>query len=77
MSLVIINEKVFFERDEFASCQEERTERWEGTMSDGCMRPDFVGVVITLKNGRKIYVNGIKPSFVLEKLNPSTNGAMV
>ncbi len=71
MSIVQITDKIFFERSEFASCQEEIVRRdMSRSISDENIQTVFEGSVITLKNGRKIYVEGMTPAQILEKVSP-------
>jgi len=66
MKIVKINEKIFFNVEDFTSCEYENSSY--DTPSGGYVSSNFSGSVITLKNGRKIYVNKIHPDDVLKKV---------
>lgn len=56
IKIIEITPDIFFELNEFVSCQEEIVNKWQSTSpSDGYYTETFNGCVITLKNGRKMY----------------------
>lgn len=70
---VEINSKVIVDPDEVCSIQEEITSQdMSSGPSGSCMRETFRGSVMTLKNGRKIYVETLTPREINAKLkNPN------
>jgi hypothetical protein len=67
--MVEITEGIFVNKDEVCSIQEEKTVSWHGSPSDSFPVDSFVGSVITMKNGRKIYVKNLSPKEIMVKLN--------
>lgn len=78
MSLIKITDDVLIAREDVSSIQRETTYKYDGgSPSDTCMYADFIGSVITLKNGRKIYVRGLSPADInniIEKAREATYG---
>lgn len=67
--IVKINDDVFIDRDEFASVQKEVVINYCGTsISDNSSYKSFNGVIITLKNGRKVAINDMEPKQIYELL---------
>jgi len=59
----------FVDPNEVVSIEHDETYRYEGlSPSDSCMIKDFDGTKLTLKNGRKVFINNMMPSEVLELL---------
>lgn len=62
LKLIAVTSEVYLMREEIASMEYEEVDApYWGTSRRG--------TVITLKNGRKIYISGMTPKDVLEKLN--------
>jgi hypothetical protein len=61
LKLIAVTDEVYLMREEIASMEYEVMDSgyWSSTK----------GTIITLKNGRKIYISGMKPKDILEKLN--------
>ena len=75
MSLIVINDKIAFERSEFTSVQYEKVERHcSSGPSDESMYIEFEGCVITLKNGRKVYAENVTPTQVIKLLDGKVEG---
>ena len=73
MNLIKLSEKVIIDPNEVCSIQEEKTYNEPSSPSDSCMVLNFHGSVLTLKNGRKIYIS-MMPNDVMEKLKiPEVN----
>lgn len=64
--IVEINDELFIDTDEVVSVEHENNS-YE-TPSGGYVGRNFNGSRVILKNGRKIYVNGMKPKELMEKL---------
>jgi hypothetical protein len=61
LKLVAVTDEVYLVREEIASMEYE--------VMDNGYWSSIKGTIITLKNGRKIYISGMKPEEILEKLN--------
>jgi hypothetical protein len=61
LKLVAVTDEVYLVREEIISMEYEVMDNgyWSSTK----------GTIITLSNGRKIYISGMKPKDILEKLN--------
>ena len=71
MSLKQITPEIYIDPTEVSSIQKETIE--SETWGSGSVGYSFYGTVLTLKNGRKIFVKHLTPEQVLKKLN-STDG---
>lgn len=77
MNLVEITESIIVDPLEVCSIQEEKIERYRGSSpSDSHTYIDFEGSVMTLKNGRKIFVRGLNPKQIKERLKINEPGAL-
>jgi hypothetical protein len=73
--LVFITDEVVVEPSEVCSIQEEKVTRYSSpSPSDSSVYTEFEGSVMTLKNGRKIYVRGMTPKQIYAVLTKS-NGS--
>lgn len=66
--MIKITEDVYINKEDLVSIQREETVSWHGSPSDSYPVKDFSGSVLTLKNGRKIYVKGLYPQDIMELL---------
>jgi len=62
LKLIAVTDEVYLVREEIISMEYE-------TFASDYWGNDKKGTVITLSNGRKIYISGMKPKDILEKLN--------
>ena len=65
LKLVAVTDEVYLLREEIASMEYE-------AVGSSYWNPAKTGTVITLKNGRKIYISGMAPKDILEKLNETS-----
>lgn len=69
--LVQLNEKVFVDPNEVTAIEEQKEYHWpSGTQLK------WQGVVVTLKCGRKIYVNDLTPAQIQEKISTGSQSAL-
>ncbi len=69
--MIEVTEKIIVDPTEVCSVQEEIVREYiPAPISDGSMHTTFEGSVMTLKNGRKIYIKGMTPKQINEKLFP-------
>lgn len=64
--IVEINDELFIDTDEVVSVEHENNSY--NTPSGGYVGGNFNGSRVILKNGHKIYVNGIMPKDLMNKL---------
>jgi len=63
-----ITEDVYLNPDCVVSVEYDATYKNVGSPSDSCMEKDFEGTRVTLNNGRKVFISGLTPAQVMEKL---------
>lgn len=68
MKLVKLKDGVFVSPDEVCSVQHEELWRDYGSITDFVSTKYFDGSIVTLKNGRKIAINNLKPCEIFELL---------
>lgn len=69
MKLVEITPEILVDPEDVSSIQEEILHR-DGGFPSGESWSEFAGSVITLKNGRKVFVKGVRPQEVHRRLKP-------
>lgn len=69
VNLIQITPEIFVDPSEVVSVEHDQTFRDCGSISDPCMVKEFDGTRITLKNGRKVFINHTMPSEVISKLS--------
>lgn len=64
--MIKINENIYINKDDLVSVQEEIVTKYSSpNPSDFSTYYDFVGSVMTMKNGRKIFVRGMSPKEIM------------
>lgn len=67
--IVEINDELFIDTDEVVSVEREIVKEFRSSSpSDGYYVETFNGSRVILKNGRKIYANGVMPKDLMKKL---------
>jgi hypothetical protein len=72
MKLIEVHKEVWIDPEDITSVEHDVVSRDYGGISDCDMREVFNGTRITLKNGRKVFIDGVMPSVILAKIKTVT-----